>query len=471
MSGRTLLRKLWDAHVVASPAVGPALLYIDLHLLHESTSPGAFEALRRRGVPVRRPDLTVATMDHLTPTGLGDWLSARAQAQLEGLRRGCREHGIRLLDLGNADRGIVHVIGPELGLTRPGMTVACADSHASTQGALGALAFSIGAAEVETVLATQCLPVERPRTFEVFVEGKLRPGVGAKDVMLALLERIGVDGACGHALELTGPTIDRLDIEQRMTLCNMAAETGARTALIAPDDATFDYVARAEGGPQGEELDAAIAAWGELRSDHDARHDRRIAIDVDDLEPMITWGTTPGMGMPITGRVPDPGAYVDPGHREALVDALRYMELKPGEPLLGRPVEAVFIGSCANGRLTDLIEAARVLRGRTVAHGVRALVVPGSQRVKRDAEALGLDRIFERAGAQWREPGCSMCAGLESDRLEPGTRAVSTGNRNYPGRQGERVRTYLASPLTAAAAAVTGEITDVRKLLATPEED
>jgi 3-isopropylmalate/(R)-2-methylmalate dehydratase large subunit len=463
---RTLFDKIWDAHVVAEEPGRPAVLYIDLHLIHEVTSPQAFAGLAARELPVRRPDRTVATMDHSIPTSARGLAIAddAARNQLRTLADNCRKHGITLYDADSPHRGIVHVIGPELGYTQPGMTVVCGDSHTSTHGAFGALAFGIGTSEVEHVLASQCLLQRKPQTLEVRFEGTLRAGTTAKDLVLAMCANLGVGGATGHVIEYTGPAIRALDMEGRMTVCNMSIEAGARAGLVAPDDVTFSWLAGRPHAPSGAAWDAAVSRWRDLRSDDDAKFDRRIVIDASRIEPMITFGTNPGMGIPVTAQVPSPAGVV-PAQRAALAKALTYMGLSPGEPLLGRPVDVVFIGSCTNARLGDMRAAATVMRGRKVAPGVRVLVVPGSQMVKRAAEAEGLDEVFRTAGAEWREPGCSMCIAMNGDAIEPGQYAVSTSNRNFEGRQGKGGRTFLASPLTAAAAAVTGRVTDVRTLL------
>ncbi|HWE29196.1 MAG TPA: 3-isopropylmalate dehydratase large subunit [Polyangia bacterium] len=459
MKPRTLFDKIWDEHVVVEEPAHPAVLYVDLHLVHEVTSPQAFAGLRARGLGVRRPDKTVATMDHSTPTTAGlRVLDDQARAQLETLAKNCADFGVRCYGMGDQKRGIVHVMGPELGLTQPGMTIVCGDSHTATHGAFGALAFGIGSSEVEHVLATQCLLQRRPTTLEVRVDGKLAKGVTAKDLILAVIARIGVDGGTGAVIEYTGTAIRGLDMEARMTVCNMSIEAGARAGLIAPDDLTFQYLERREFAPQLADWDAAVKRWRTLRTDEGARHDVSVTLDGSALQPMITWGTNPGQGMPINGSVPD-------AHLAADEKALRYMELEPGKPLVGKPIDVVFVGSCTNGRIADLRQAARILDGRHVAKGVRALVVPGSHAVKRQAEAEGLDRIFLDAGAEWREPGCSMCIAMNGDQLQPGQYAVSTSNRNFEGRQGRGGRTFLASPLTAAAAAVTGRVTDPRALL------
>jgi 3-isopropylmalate/(R)-2-methylmalate dehydratase large subunit len=472
---RTLFQKIWDEHLIRpqTPET-PAVLYIDLHLIHEVTSPQAFTELRHRGLRVRRPERTVATMDHSTPTtprgadGRFPIADAQAMAQLEQLERNCGEFGIPLFALGSQNQGVVHVIGPELGLTQPGMTIVCGDSHTSTHGAFGALAFGIGTSEVGHVLATQCLMQSRPKTMEVRVEGRLRPGVTAKDIILAVIAEIGIGGGTGHVFEYTGETIRALSMEERMTICNMSIEGGARAGLIAPDETTFEYLAGRPHAPRGAAWEAALKRWRLLPTDEGAGYDASVTIDASELTPMITYGTNPGMGMPIDGRVPDPGALPDASQRRALEQALRYMELRPGEPLLGRPVDVVFLGSCTNSRISDLRAAAAIMRGRTVAPGVRMLVVPGSQEVKREAEAEGLDRIFREAGAEWREAGCSMCIAMNGDQLEPGQYAVSTSNRNFEGRQGRGGRTFLASPPTAAATAVRGAIADAREFVATP---
>jgi 3-isopropylmalate/(R)-2-methylmalate dehydratase large subunit len=462
---RTLLDKIWDAHLVsAETEETPAVLYVDLHLVHEVTSPQAFAELRVRGLRVRRPERTVATMDHAIPTRAGsDGRRAPAEGaaaeQVSALERNCREHGVTLYPVGDERQGIVHVIGPELGLTHPGSTIVCGDSHTSTHGAFGALAFGIGTSEVGHVLATQCLLQRKPRTFAVELDGVLGEGVTAKDLVLALIARIGTGGATGHALEYRGSAIRALSMEGRMTVCNMSIEAGARAGLVAPDETTFSWLAGRPFAPAGAAWDAAVARWRTLPTDDGAAFDRTERLDASSLEPMITWGTSPGMGMPVRGVVPEPDGDAS---REK---ALRYMGLEPGRPLLGRKVDVVFIGSCTNSRITDLREAARVLRGRKVASGVRTLVVPGSEKVKRQAEAEGLDRVFREAGAEWREAGCSMCLAMNDDRLQPGEYAVSTSNRNFEGRQGPGGRTFLASPLTAAASAVRGAVADPREML------
>ena len=461
---RTLFQKIWDSHVVAQEDGAPAVLYIDRHLVHEVTSPQAFTGLRTRGLPVRRPDRTTATADHSIPTR-GPVVDEQAAKQLAQLDENCREFGVPLYGRGSPKQGIVHVMGPELGLTQPGMTIVCGDSHTATHGAFGALAFGIGTSEVEHVLATQCLLQNRPRTYEVRVDGRLPRGVSAKDVILALIAKIGVGGGTGHVFEYTGSAIRALDMEERMTVCNRSIEGGARAGMVAPDDATFQYLAGREFVPKGAAWERALSRWRALPSDPGSRFDRSVALDAQALEPMLTYGTNPGMAIPVTGQVPDPARAADAAQRSALEKALAYMGLRPGAPLLGHPVQVVFIGSCTNGRISDLRAAASILKGRKVAGNVRVLVVPGSQAVKRQAESEGIDRIVEAAGAEWRNPGCSMCIAMNGDQLEPGQYAVSTSNRNFEGRQGKGGRTLLASPLTAAAAAVTGKVTDPRTLL------
>ncbi|MCC6618422.1 MAG: 3-isopropylmalate dehydratase large subunit, partial [Chloroflexi bacterium] len=445
----------------------PDVLGIDLHLVHEVTSPQAFDGLRARGLRVRRPGQTVATVDHSIPTTdrslpIVDVVAAKQVARLE---ENAREFGIPLHGVGSPHQGIVHVIGPELGLTQPGMTIVCGDSHTATHGAFGALAFGIGTTEVEHVLATQTLLQRRPRTFEVRVDGTLHHGVTAKDIILSLLSRIGIGGGTGHVFEYRGSAIRATGMEGRMTICNMSIEGGARAGLIAPDETTFEYVAGRPHAPSGPAWDAAVERWRQLPTDDGAAFDRSIAFDAGELAPMVTYGTNPGMGFPITERVPDPERLGDVAQRDSLRAALAYMALNPGEPILGRPIDVVFIGSCTNSRISDLREAARMLRGRRVSDGVRMMVVPGSTQVKRQAEAEGLDEVFRAAGADWREAGCSMCIAMNGDQLEPGQYSVSTSNRNFEGRQGPGGRTFLASPLTAVASAVSGHLADPRALL------
>ncbi len=467
---RTLVEKIWDDHVVLQDEGAPAVLAIDLHLVHEVTSPQAFTGLRTRGVTVRHPERTVATEDHSIPTlrGTGRGLPVvddQAAFQVAQLERNCREFGIPLHGVGSDAQGIVHVIGPELGLSQPGMTIVCGDSHTATHGALGALAFGIGTSEVEMVLATQCLLQRRPKTYEVRVDGRLAPGVSAKDIILALIARIGVGGGTGHVFEYTGEAIRALGMEQRMTICNMSIEGGARAGLVAPDDTTFEYLHGRRHVPQGAAWDEAVARWRTLPSDPGAAYDRSITLDASALEPMVTYGTNPGMGVPVTGRVPSPGDAADEAGRRALDKALAYMDLRPGEPIAGRKVDVVFLGSCTNSRIGDLRQAAALLRGRRVAQGTRLLVVPGSQQVKAQAEREGLDEVFRAAGGEWRESGCSMCIAMNGDQLEPGQYAISTSNRNFEGRQGTGGRTFLASPLTAAASAIAGVVADPRPLV------
>ena len=466
-NSRTLFQKIWDDHIVAQEPESPAVLYIDLHLVHEVTSPQAFEGLRQRGFRVRRPDLTVATLDHSTPT-TGFFLpmaDQQAEKQIHQLEQNCAEFGIRLYQFDNPERGIVHVIGPELGFTQPGMTIVCGDSHTSTHGAFGALAFGIGTSEVEHVFASQCLLQTRPKTFKVNYAGTLPNGVTAKDMILALIAEIGIGGGTGHVIEYGGEAVRALDMEARMTLCNMTIEAGARAGMVAPDDTTFEYIAGRPFAPKGTAWDRALNHWQCLPSDPGASFDRTLSLDVSRLEPMITFGTNPGMGIPISQPVPDPQSEKDSSRRAALDKALQYMDLTPGQPLLGHAVDVVFIGSCTNSRLSDLRQAAQLLRGRKIAAGIRLLVVPGSESIRRQAEAEGLDRIFREAGGEWRFAGCSMCIAMNGDQLEPGQYAISTSNRNFEGRQGKGGRTFLASPLTAAASAIIGQVTDPRVLL------
>jgi len=464
---RTLFDKVWDAHLVHQDDGGPALLYVDLHLVHEVTSPQAFEGLRLTGRRVRRPDLTLATVDHNVPTGdrrlpIADEVAAR---QLSTLVRNAREAGIELHDLDSPDQGIVHVIGPELGLTQPGSVIVCGDSHTSTHGAFGALAFGIGTSEVEHVLATQCVVQSKPRTMEVRFLGRPQPGVGAKDLILALIRRIGTAGGTGHVLEYTGEAIRALSMEGRMTVCNMSIEAGARAGMIAPDETTFAFLESRPRAPKGEAWRRAVSGWSRLRSDPGALYDRTVVIDAASLGPQVTWGTSPGMTAEITERVPDPADAPSEAEQQSYRRALEYMNLRPGTPLEGLPVDRVFLGSCTNGRIGDLREAASVVRGRRVKQGVRAMVVPGSQRVKAAAEAEGLDRIFSEAGFEWRNPGCSMCLGMNEDILGPGERCASTSNRNFEGRQGRGGRTHLMSPAMAAGAAIEGCLVDVREVV------
>jgi 3-isopropylmalate/(R)-2-methylmalate dehydratase large subunit len=464
---RTIIEKIWDNHVVSEQPGAPSLLYIDLHLVHEVTSPQAFDGLRARGLKVRRPDLTIATTDHSTPTTPRGFpiLDKIAATQVEKLIQNCKDFGIHCYPLGSDKQGIVHVIGPELGLTQPGMTVVCGDSHTATHGALGALAIGIGTSEVEHVLATQCLLLKRSKTYQVRVDGALKPGVSAKDIILALIARIGIGGGTGSIFEYCGSAIRSLSMEERMTVCNMSIEGGARAGLVAPDDTTYQYVAGRQYAPKGAAWDQAVARWRQLPTDDGVTYDKSITIDASALEPMITFGTNPGMGIPIRGAVPNPSDITDPLERDSLARALVYMDLPAGKPLLGHSVNVVFIGSCTNSRISDLRSAASVLKGRKVHPGVRVLVVPGSQQVKEQAQAEGLDQIFRDAGADWREAGCSMCIAMNGDQLQPGEYSVSTSNRNFEGRQGKGARTFLASPMTAAASAISGMVSDVRELL------
>jgi 3-isopropylmalate/(R)-2-methylmalate dehydratase large subunit len=460
----TLFDKLWDDHVVCEPAGEPALLYIDLHLVHEVTSPQAFEGLRTAGRKLRRPDLTVATVDHNVPTTdrslpIADPVAAR---QIETLRENCREFGVALYDIDSAEQGIVHVVGPELGATQPGMTIVCGDSHTSTHGAFGALAFGIGTSEVEHVLATQTLPQSKPRTMLVRTSGALPAGVTAKDLALGIIAEIGTDGATGHVIEYAGRAVRELSMEGRMTLCNMSIESGARAGMVAPDEVTFAYLEGRTFAPRGAAWDEALRYWQTLESDEGARFDRVVEIDASSLAPFVTWGTSPGQVVAVTGRVPDPADAGTDADRRAAERALDYMNLKPRTRVEEIGVDRVFIGSCTNARIEDLRAAARVIRGYKADPKVSAMVVPGSQAVKRAAEAEGLDAVFRDAGFDWREPGCSMCLGMNPDTLRPGERCASTSNRNFEGRQGRGGRTHLVSPAMAAAAAITGHFTDVR---------
>jgi 3-isopropylmalate/(R)-2-methylmalate dehydratase large subunit len=464
--GRALAEKVWDAHVVKRVDGEPDLLYIDLHLVHEVTSPQAFDGLRASGRRVRRPDLTLATEDHNVPT-LGIELpiaDAVSREQVDTLRRNCAEFGIRLHRMGDAEQGIVHIIGPQLGLTQPGMTVVCGDSHTSTHGAFGALAFGIGTSEVEHVLATQTLSLRPFSTMAITVNGILPRGVTAKDLVLAIIAKIGTGGGQGYVIEYRGSAIEALSMEARMTICNMSIEAGARAGMIAPDDVTFDYLEGRPHAPSGDEWHAAVEQWRQLRSDDDAVFDSEVVIDAAELSPYVTWGTNPGQGLPLTDSVPDPEAYEHETQRAAARRALEYMGLTAGTPLRDIHVDTVFVGSCTNGRIEDLRAAAEVLRGHQVASGVRMLVVPGSMRVKAQAEVEGLDKVFLDAGAEWRSAGCSMCLGMNPDQLAPGERSASTSNRNFEGRQGKGGRTHLVSPLVAAATAVTGHLSSPAEL-------
>lgn len=468
---RTLFEKVWEKHIVKPQTPDtPAVLYIDLHLVHEVTSPQAFSLLRERGLAVRRPSQTLGTMDHSTPTtprnefGIIPVVDVQASKQLDQFTKNCNDFGIPMYALGTENQGIVHVIGPEQGLTQPGMTIVCGDSHTSTHGAFGALAFGIGTSEVGHVLATQTLLQYKPKTMAIRVDGKLADGVTAKDIILAIIAKIGVNGGTGYVLEYMGSAIRSLSMEGRMTICNMSIEGGARAGMVAPDDTTFEYIKGRKLAPQGKAWDDAVAYWRTLPTDEGAVFDAEVILNADELIPMITYGTNPGMGMPITGTVPDPAHAKSVDERTALEKALTYMGLQPNERLIGKKVDVVFVGSCTNSRISDLREAARMIQGRKVAEGVRMMVVPGSQQVKAQAEREGLHEIFRQAGAEWREAGCSMCIAMNGDQLQPGQYAVSTSNRNFEGRQGKGGRTFLASPLTAVATAVTGCVTDPREL-------
>ncbi len=464
VSPRTLLDKVWAGSLVKAGEGEPDLLYVDLHLVHEVTSPQAFEGLETEGRAVRRPDLTIATVDHNVPTTDRSLpvLDLIARRQMDALRQNAARFGIRLLDVDDRRQGIVHVIGPELGLTRPGMVIVCGDSHTSTHGAFGALSFGIGTSEVEHVLATQCIPQRRPASMEIRLEGTRSSGVTAKDLILSVIGRIGVAGASGHVIEYTGPVVRALSMEERMTVCNMSIEAGARAGMIAPDETTFTYLRGREMGLSDDELDALEPRWRALVTDEGATYDRSVCFDAADFEPQVTWGTNPGMVVPISGAVPDPESIEDADARDGARRALAYMNLEAGTPMESISIDRVFIGSCTNGRLEDLREAAAVLPGHRVHEGVQAMVVPGSAAVKRQAEAEGLDQIFKEAGFEWREAGCSMCLGMNPDILEPGQRCASTSNRNFEGRQGRGGRTHLVSPAMAAATAVAGRFTDPR---------
>ena len=458
--GKTLAEKLWDSHVVRSAPGEPDLLYVDMHLVHEVTSPQAFDGLRLTGRAVRRPDLTLGTEDHNVPTldidkPIADPVS---RTQIETMRRNCTEFGIRLYPMGDANQGIVHVIGPQLGLTQPGMTIVCGDSHTSTHGAFGALAFGIGTSQVEHVLATQTLPMPRPKTMAVTVDGVPPAGVTPKDVILAVIAKTGTGGGQGYMVEYRGSAFEQMTMEGRMTVCNMTIEWGARAGMVAPDQTTFDYLQGRRHVPTGSDWDAAVEFWRSLRTDPDATFDAEVTLDATTLTPYVTWGTNPGQGAPLGDRVPDPAQFKDTGDRLAAEKALAYMNLRAGTPLRQISVDTVFVGSCTNGRIEDLRSAAEVIKGHRVAPGVRMLVVPGSMQVREQAEAEGLDAIFRAAGAEWRQAGCSMCLGMNPDQLAPGERSASTSNRNFEGRQGRGGRTHLVSPLVAAATAVTGHL-------------
>jgi 3-isopropylmalate/(R)-2-methylmalate dehydratase large subunit len=462
---KTLAEKLWDGHVVRSAAGEPDLLYIDMHLIHEVTSPQAFDGLRLAGRTVRRPDLTLATEDHNTPTdyalpllGTESIKDEVSRTQIETLRKNCAEFGIRLYPMGNDNQGIVHVIGPQLGITQPGMTIVCGDSHTSTHGAFGALAFGIGTSQVEHVLATQTLPMDRPKTMAVTINGELPEGVTPKDVILAVIAKTGTGGGQGYMVEYRGSVFEGMSMEGRMTVCNMSIEWGARAGMIAPDATTFAYLKGREHAPKGADWDAAVEFWTSLRTDDDAEFDAEVVLDAAELSPFVTWGTNPGQGAPLSARVPDPASFADETDRVAAEKALSYMGLAAGTPLREIKVDTVFIGSCTNGRIEDLRAAAKIIEGRRVADAVRVLVVPGSMQVRKQAEQEGLDAIFTAAGAEWRQAGCSMCLGMNPDQLAPGERSASTSNRNFEGRQGKGGRTHLVSPLVAAATAVRGTL-------------
>lgn len=460
---RTLFAKIWDHHVVHAEAGKPVLLYVDLHLVHEVTSPQAFEGLRLSGRRVRRPERTFATMDHNVPTTDRSLpiLDPIAKTQMDTLSSNCAEFGVTLYDINNSKQGIVHVIGPELGLTQPGMTIVCGDSHTSTHGAFGALAFGIGTSEVEHVLATQCLMQSVPMTMEVRCDGQLSPGVTAKDVILAIIGKIGTAGGTGYVIEYTGSAIRAMSMEERMTVCNMSIEAGARAGLIAPDEKTYEFLKGREFAPP--DAAAAVERWSQLPTDPGATYDATVTLDVNQLVPQVTWGTSPGMVTDVTGRVPAPGDFADANQQKATAHALTYMGLNPGTPIMEIPIDRVFIGSCTNSRMEDLRSAAKIVQGHKVASTVHAMVVPGSQAIKRQAEAEGLHDIFRAAGFEWREAGCSMCLGMNPDILQPGERCASTSNRNFEGRQGKGGRTHLVSPIMAAAAALAGHFVDIRR--------
>jgi 3-isopropylmalate/(R)-2-methylmalate dehydratase large subunit len=462
---KTLFEKVWEQHLVAEPANEPALLYIDLHLVHEVTSPQAFEGLRLAGRKLRRPDRTVATVDHNVPTIAADRLVIKddiAARQIDALRRNCKEFGVELYDVDSREQGIVHVIGPELGLTKPGMTIVCGDSHTSTHGAFGALAFGIGTSEVEHVMATQCLPQSRPKTFRISIEGELPQGVTAKDIVLGIIGRIGTDGATGYVIEYAGSAIRSLSMEGRMTICNMSIEAGARAGMIAPDQTTFDYLKGLRFSPKGEAWDEAVAAWSQLKTDEGATFDRELVIPAIELTPYVTWGTNPGQVIAINAEIPSADSAASEADRRGIERALEYMDLKPGTPMEEVTINRAFLGSCTNSRIEDLRAAAKVVTGYKVHPSVNAIVVPGSHIVKEQAESEGLDKIFIEAGFEWREPGCSMCLGMNPDILSPGDRCASTSNRNFEGRQGRGGRTHLVSPMMAAAAAIKGHFSDIR---------
>jgi 3-isopropylmalate/(R)-2-methylmalate dehydratase large subunit len=458
--GKTMAEKIWADHIVRSAEGEPDLLYIDLHLIHEVTSPQAFDGLRLSGRKVRRPDLTIATEDHNVPTldidkPIQDPVS---RLQVETLRNNCKEFGIRLHSLGDVEQGIVHVVGPQLGLTQPGLTIVCGDSHTSTHGAFGALAFGIGTSEVEHVLATQTLALKRPKTMAITVDGTLRPGVTSKDIILAIIAKISTGGGQGYVIEYRGSAIRALSMEARMTICNMSIEAGARAGLIAPDETTFAYLKDKPHAPSGEDWDRAVEYWKSLPTDADAHFDAEVILNADEIEPFVTWGTNPGQGLPLNEKVPDPASFANPEERSAAERALVYMDLAPGTPMKSIKIDTVFLGSCTNGRIEDLRAAAEVIQGKKVASDTRMMVVPGSARVRLQAESEGLDKVFIAAGAEWRSAGCSMCLGMNPDQLKPGERSASTSNRNFEGRQGKGGRTHLVSPLVAAATALKGTL-------------
>ncbi len=466
--GKTLFEKVWDTHVVAQDPGAPAILYIDAHLIHEVTSPQAFSMLRERGLQVRRPDKTFATMDHAIPTRIGVDISlwpVDAATQVRTLRENCAEFGITLWDIEGEVQGIVHVVGPEMGVTQPGMTIVCGDSHTSTHGAFGALAFGIGTSEVGHVLASQCLLQKKPKTFAINVEGELGFGVTAKDVILAIIAKNGAGGGAGYVFEYRGSAIRKLSMANRMTICNMSIEGGARAGMIAPDTTTFDYIQGRPYAPNGEQWDKAVAYWQTLQTDEDATFDRELTLDANKLAPMVTYGTNPGQGVAIDGHIPLAEELDDPSERRSLLSAMEYMGLQPGQSMVGQPVDIVFIGSCTNSRIEDLREAAKIAKGKKVAGNVQALVVPGSKAIKAQAEAEGLDRIFTEAGFEWRGAGCSMCLAMNDDKAGAGKYVASTSNRNFQGRQGPGSRSLLMSPIMAAAAAVNGKVIDVREIL------
>ncbi len=465
---KTLFEKVWDRHIVSEESDSPTVLYIDLHLIHEVTSPQAFSGLRQRGIKVRRPDKTLGVMDHSTPTKSlleSDIVDQMSKIQMDQMAVNCKDFGIKLYEFGSPDNGIVHVVAPEKGVSHPGMTIVCGDSHTSTHGAFGALAFGIGTSEVEHVLGSQCLLQYKPKTYEVRVEGKLGKGVTAKDIILSLIAKIGTGGGTGHVFEFTGSAIRSLSMEERMTICNMSIEGGARAGMVAPDQTTFDYLQDKQFSPKGKDWDEAVEVWKSLTTDEGAIYDAQVILNANKIEPMVTYGTNPGMGMQITESIPDLVTISDPDSRVSAQKALDYMGITAGNKIMGHPIDVVFLGSCTNSRISDLRQAAEILKGRKVADRVRMLVVPGSQMIKKQAEAEGLDIIFKESGAEWREAGCSMCLAMNGDQLSPGQYAISTSNRNFEGRQGKGGRTFLASPLTAAASAIEGKVSDARSYL------